>query len=54
MFFGFASFVATLFGNYGPDPGKPFIAWVATVSMTMLGPAFAWLTARFGAHHARA
>ena len=54
MFFGFASFFATLFGNFGPDPGNPFIAWMATVSMTMLGPAFAWLTARFGAHHARA
>ena len=54
MFFGFASFFATLFGNFGPDPGNPFIAWIATVSMTMLGPAFAWLTARFGAHHARA
>jgi hypothetical protein len=51
MFFGFASFFATLFGNFGPDPGNPFVAWAATVSMTMLGPAFAWLTARLGAHH---
>ncbi len=46
MFFGFASFFATFFGNFGPDPGNPFIAWIATVSMTMLGPAFAWLTAQ--------
>ena len=51
MFFGFASFFATLFGRFGPDPGNPLVAWIATVSMIMLGPGFAWLTARFGAHH---
>jgi uncharacterized protein DUF1097 len=54
MFFGFASFFATFFGNFGPAPGNPFMAWFATVSMVMLGPAFAWLTARFGSHHADA
>jgi hypothetical protein len=54
MFFGFASFFATFFGDFGPAPGNPFMAWIATVSMTMLGPAFAWLTARFGSHHAGA
>jgi Protein of unknown function (DUF1097) len=54
MFFGFASFFATFFGDFGPAPGNPFMAWIATVSMTMLGPAFAWLTARFGSHHADA
>jgi hypothetical protein len=52
MFFGFACYFATLFGNFGPTPGDPFMAWIAAVSMTMLGPAFAWLTARFGSHHA--
>jgi hypothetical protein len=30
------------------------MAWIATVSMTMLGPAFAWLTVRFESHHADA
>jgi hypothetical protein len=49
MFFGFACFFATLFGGFGPAR-DPFAAWAASVSMTMLGPAFAWLTVRFGAH----
>jgi len=50
MFFGFACFFATLFGGFGPAR-TPLAAWAASVSMTMLGPAFAWVTARFGAHH---
>jgi hypothetical protein len=51
MFFGFASFFATFFGGFGPAPHDPYAAWFATVVMTALGPAFAWLTARFGVHH---
>jgi hypothetical protein len=54
MFFGFASFFATFFGGFGPIPHNPYAAWIATVSMTALGPAFAWLTARFGSPHAGA
>ena len=54
MFFGFASFFATLFGGFGPVPHNPYAAWIATVSMTALGPAYAWLTARFGSGHAGA
>jgi Protein of unknown function (DUF1097) len=54
MFFGFASFFATFFGGFGPIPHNPYAAWIATVSMTALGPAYAWLTARFGSQHASA
>lgn len=54
MFFGFASFFATYFGGFGPIPHNPYAAWLATVLMTALGPAYAWLTARFGAGHAGA
>ena len=52
MFFGFASFFATFFGGFGPAPHNPYAAWFATVLMTGLGPAYAWLTARFGSGHA--
>ena len=51
MFFGFASYFATLFGNFGPVPGDPLVALAATILMNALGPIYAWLTARFGAHH---
>lgn len=51
MFFGFASFFATFFGNFGPTPGDPFAALIAVVLMNALGPIYAWLTARYGAHH---
>src|SRR6185437_2444459 len=51
MFFGFASFFATLFGNFGPVPGDPLVALAATIVMNALGPAYAWLTANLGAHH---
>ena len=54
MFFGFASFFATLFGGFGPVPHDPFAAWVATVLMNGIGPAYAWLTARYGVHHSHA
>jgi hypothetical protein len=44
MFFGFASYFATLFGGFGPIPHNPFMAWLAVVPMNALGPAYAWLT----------
>jgi hypothetical protein len=50
MFFGFASFFATFFGGFGPAPHNPYAAWIGSVSMTALGPVYAWLTARFGTH----
>jgi hypothetical protein len=40
-----------LFGNFGPVPGDPYVALAATILMNALGPVYAWLTARFGAHH---
>ena len=51
MFFGFACYFATFFGGFGPDPKNPAIALIACVAMNALGPVYAWLTARFGAHH---
>lgn len=52
MFFGFACFFATFFGGFGPDPKNPALALVACLAMNFLGPVYAWLTARLGAHHA--
>ncbi|MDE2342438.1 MAG: DUF1097 domain-containing protein [Betaproteobacteria bacterium] len=51
MFFGFASYFATLFGGFGPVPHDPVAALVAVVMMNALGPAYAWMTANWGAHH---
>ena len=51
MFFGFASYFATMFGGFGPVPGDPIVALVACVAMNALGPIYAWLTANLGAHH---
>jgi Protein of unknown function (DUF1097) len=44
MFFGFASYFATLFGGFGPVPHNPFMAWLAVVPMNALGPLYACLT----------
>jgi Protein of unknown function (DUF1097) len=54
MFFGFASYFATLFGGFGPVPHNPFVAWVAVVPMNALGPVYAWLTQKLsrGSHEA--
>jgi len=52
MFFGFACYFATLFGGFGPDPKNPVMALIACLAMNFLGPIYAWLTARLGAHHA--
>ena len=38
MFFGFASYFATLFGNFGPVPGDPLVALAATILMNATGP----------------
>ncbi len=51
MFFGFASYFATLFGGFGPAPGDPFAALAASLLMNALGPIYAWITATYGAHH---
>jgi hypothetical protein len=51
MFFGFASYFATLFGGFGPVPHNPLAALVAVVLMNALGPFYAWLNARFAAPH---
>jgi hypothetical protein len=51
MFFGFASYFATMFGGFGPEPKNPLVALVACVAMNALGPVYAWLTANLGAHH---
>ncbi len=50
MFFGFASYFATLFGGFGPVPHDPVAALVAVVLMNALGPVYAWMTAHWGAH----
>lgn len=51
MFFGFASYFATMFGGFGPVPQHPIYALIACVAMNALGPIYAWLTANLGAHH---
>lgn len=55
MFFGFASYFATFFGGFGPDPHSPAAALGATILMNGLGPLYAWLNVRLAApHHAEA
>jgi hypothetical protein len=51
MFFGFASYFATMFGGFGPVPHNPLAALVAVVMMNALGPLYAWLNVRFAAAH---
>lgn len=50
MFFGFASYFATLFGGFGPVPKDPLVALGSVLVMIALGPVYAILTATFGAH----
>jgi hypothetical protein len=52
MFFGFASFFATFFGNFGPVPGDPFISLLSTIGMNALGPLYAYITWRCSSHAA--
>jgi hypothetical protein len=51
MFFGFASFFATMFGGFGPAPKDPFTALYIVVLMNAIGPAYAWMTANFSRRH---
>lgn len=51
MFFGFASYFATFFGGFGPNPHSPWVALVAVVLMNGLGPVYAWLNVRLAAPH---
>jgi len=53
MFFGFASYFATVFGGFGPVAHNPWWAWVAVVPMNALGPIFAWLNVKLQVPHAR-
>ncbi|WP_084210629.1 DUF1097 domain-containing protein [Pseudonocardia acaciae] len=53
MFFGFASFFATFFGSFGPDPKNPFLALLAAIFMNALGPAYAWLNVKLAAPHGK-
>jgi hypothetical protein len=49
MFFGFASYFATLFGGFGPVPHNPYMAWLAVVSMNALGARIVLLTHKLSA-----
>ncbi|TAM89540.1 MAG: DUF1097 domain-containing protein [Candidimonas sp.] len=51
MFFGFATYFATLFGGFGPAAGNLLVALVACITMNALGPIYAWLTANLSTHH---
>ena len=51
MFFGFASYFATLFGGFGPVPHNPYVAWLAVVPMNALGPVYAWMTHKLSRPH---
>ena len=53
MFFGFASYFATMFGGFGPVPHDPYAALLAVVIMNGLGPLYAWINVRLASHHAR-
>ena len=52
MFFGFASFFATLFGGFGPEPKAPLVALGIVIVFNALGPVYAWITANFSHRHA--
>lgn len=49
MFFGFASYFATMFGGFGPVPHNPVSALIAVILMNALGPVYAWLKDRYSA-----
>ncbi|MDE2598729.1 MAG: DUF1097 domain-containing protein [Rhodocyclaceae bacterium] len=52
MFFGFATFFATMFGNFGPQPGDPVVAMLAAIVMNAIGPIYAFITWRCSSHAA--
>ncbi|WP_028219922.1 DUF1097 domain-containing protein [Paraburkholderia oxyphila] len=47
MFFGFASYFATIFGGFGPVPYDPVAALLAVIPMNALGPVYAWVKDRY-------
>lgn len=53
MFFGFASYFATMFGGFFYDTGNPwlnpFVAWISVIAMNFLGPVFAFVIDRLRA-----
>lgn len=49
MFFGFATYFATLFGGFGPVAQDPYAALGAAVAMNALGPVYAWIKERYSA-----
>jgi hypothetical protein len=51
LFFGFASFCATMYGGFGPTPHDPFVALCTVVLMNAIGPVYAWITATFSHRH---
>lgn len=51
MFFGFATYFATYYGGFGWMPKNYFICLLATIAMNAVGPAFAWLVAKFSTRH---
>jgi hypothetical protein len=51
MFFGFASYFATVFGGFGPIPHDPLASLGVAVVANALGPIYAWLTTRLSAPH---
>ena len=52
MFFGFASYFATMFGGFGPVAHDPYASLLAVVIMNGLGPLYAWVNAKLASHHA--
>ena len=52
MFFGFATYFATIFGGFSPVPNSPFVCLLAAIGMNAIGPFYAWITANFSAPHA--
>jgi Protein of unknown function (DUF1097) len=54
MFFGFASYFATFFGGFGPNPHSPFAVLGVVILMNALGPLYAWLTVRLAAPYGQA
>ncbi len=51
MFFGFASYFATMYGGFGPTPKDPLSALGVVLVMSFLGPIYAWITANFSHRH---
>lgn len=46
IFFGFISYVAILYGGWGPVEGNLWSAFLAVIIVNLLGPLYAWLNER--------